>query len=164
MPKSLFGYTDFEDETQTELVDGLFARWDTVYQNWLFGEYGKSAWLEDVLTDDPEAREWKDMHWCLYCHFTGDYDGLHYRWIEASDWLSEHSDMTKWPTSLESYRRELRSLYSIPVLCPIPHALPVTPEIIDALPVGPNMPNLPNEFYQRRSNRIKKQREFYYGY
>ena len=175
MPGSLgplFGYSDFEYETRSEIVGKLFARWDTVFQNWLGGEYGKSVWLEDVLTADPEAQDLKDIHWCLYCHFTGDYDGVYYNWVEASDWLLEHSGLRRWPLSLRDYKRELELL--TPVACPIPSALPVipvlepirrvkrhniTPEEYDALPVGPSMPNLP---VARRSTRVKKARDFYY--
>jgi hypothetical protein len=187
MPGSLgplFGYSDFEYDTRSEIVGKLFTRWDTVFQNWLGGEYGKSVWLEDVLTADPEAQDLKDIHWCLYCHFTGDYDGKYYNWVEASDWLLEHSGLRKWPLSLREYKRELELF--------IPNALPVTPEIIDALPVGPNMPNLPIPVLEpirrvklhnvcdleelsaseesdlepviRRSKRVKYARDFYYGY
>jgi hypothetical protein len=133
MPSPLFGYSDFEYDTRSEIVDKLFTRWDTVFQNWLGGEYGNKVWLEDVLTADPEAQDLKDIHWCLYCHFTGDYDGKYYNYVEASDWLLEHSGFSRWPLSLKEFKREIM----------IPTALPVTPEIIDALPVGPNMPNLP---------------------
>jgi hypothetical protein len=130
MSSPLFGYSDFEYETRSEIVDKLFTRWDTVFQNWLGGEYGNKVWLEDVLTADPEAQDLKDIHWCLYCHFTGDYDGKYYNYVEASDWLLEHSGLRRWPLSLREFKREIM----------IPSALP---EIIDALPVGPNMPNLP---------------------
>ena len=175
MSSPLFGYSDFEYETRSEIVDKLFARWDTVFQNWLGGEYGKNVWLEDVLTADPEAQDLKDIHWCLYCHFTGDYDGKYYNYLEASDWLLEHSGLRRWPLSLREYKRELELL--TPVICPIPCALPVIPVLepikrrkVDLEELTPSEESdlesvaLPVEPVVRRSKRVKYARDFYYGY
>jgi hypothetical protein len=150
----IFGYTDFDFETRSEIVDKFFARCDTVFSNWLAGEYASYCSLEDAICDDPEARDLKDIHWCLYCHFTGDYDGKYYNYLEASDWLVEHMGMTQWPTRVSRVVPQFQSARTFSMHGPSGEVEHV-PVVQYARPVA---------HVARRSTRVKKQREFYYGF
>jgi hypothetical protein len=162
MSSSLFGYTDFQPETRVELAQKIFARMNTVFSNWLAGEY-KNPVLKEVLEDDVEVNNLQDLYWCLWCHFNGNCSGLGYYCPDAHDWLAEEMEMTQWPTrvtrvtmpdfqrartfSMHGPNGEVIHVNTVPK----PHSSRAL--FIDNV-----------EQVSRRSTRAKKQREFYYGF
>ena len=166
----IFGYTNFNPETRVELVEKIFGRMSTIYSNWLYGEY-KDASLRDCIECDPEVRDMQGLHWCLWCHFTGDYSGVGYYCPDAHDWLAEKLESATWPTRatrvvgtnniVVSLFQRAGSVCAFSMHGPsgeVEHVGELMTVAVEHV-IEPMTERAP-----RKSARNKKQREFYYGF
>ena len=166
----LFGpYSDFLFSTRQEVIKQIYEAYDVVFNKWLAGEYDPTESLREAMVYDDKATDLRDVHWTLWSYYPDDRSDCQEYWCpKPDDWLKYHSNMTMWPT--RDYRTGqffgARTFFmhgpsgeveSIPVALPValPVAIPTLQPIKRALPV---------EQVARRSNRVKRQREFYYGY
>lgn len=78
---SLFGYTEFGNETRNNFRERIFERMDTVYSNWLYGEYDDCE-LDYIIENDLEVRNMCYMYESLWATFRV---GTNY--IDKFDWL-----------------------------------------------------------------------------
>ena len=154
------GYTSFSNETRLEFIEHIFDRMDTVYSNWLYGEYHDSD-LQCVLDDDHETNEMIHMFEILHYKFRPELVSTHLMTVDKWDWLADRLEMTYFPR-----RQTCRGIIidcdsesddfdddSIPVLEPQNQAFV---NVILGIGSDAHAP--------RRSARVKKQREFYYGF
>jgi hypothetical protein len=166
---NLFGFTDFSKETRTKFRDCIYDRMDTVYSNWLYGEYDSAtciADLECVLDDDPEVNEMCVMYGILYRTFKP-----HRTFTNVSkfDWLAERAGLDSFPTRETNY-------YYTPGLirewgdCSDTHRIfsmhgpdGEVQRVRVARPVADRIAR-PVVDTPRRSTRVKYPRDFYYGY
>jgi hypothetical protein len=166
-PQSIFGYTEFSNETRDKFLGQIYNRMDTIFGNWLYGEYYDCD-LRCAIEDDVEVNDLCTLYDFLHDSFRSDVNER-YNMIGFQQWLWCRHGLTGNPSrACESYFKSVDSrartfsmhgpdgeVQRVPCevarpvdFCPIPVALPV--ELVEHVP--------------RRSTRAKKQREFYYGF
>jgi len=154
--KSILGWTEFSDETRDMFLKRIYDRMDTIFGNWLYGEY-EYCDLRCAIESDGDVNHLCYLYDLLHDTFRFDVN-KRYNMIGVKQWLWVRHALDHYPT------REMRKYYvhgpdgevqrvpcevARPVdFCPIPVALPV--ESVEHEP--------------RRSTRVKRQTEFYYGF
>jgi hypothetical protein len=88
---SLYGFTEFGNETRDKFRDTIFERMDTVFSNWLYGEYDDCE-LDYIIENDLEVRSMCSMYESLWATFRV---GVNY--VDKFDWL-ESRGMSHFPT------------------------------------------------------------------
>ena len=155
----LFGpYNDFSYNTRQEIVKQIYEAYDVVFEEWLAGEYYPRQTLKEAMIYDDKATDLRDVHWTLWNYYPT--DRVHYNeyWCPGpEDWLKYNTHMSEWPTCDD--RR-------IPVALPV--ALPVAIPVLEPIRrvKRHNVCDLEDsvEHEPRRSTRVKRQTEFYYGF
>lgn len=88
---SLYGFTEFGNETRDKFRDTIFERMDTVFSNWLGGEYDDCE-LDYIIENDLEVRSMCYIYESLWATFRV---GVNY--VDKFDWL-ESRGMSHFPT------------------------------------------------------------------
>jgi hypothetical protein len=166
--KSILGWTEFPDESRDMFLNRIYDRMDTIFENWLYGEYDDCD-LRCAIEVDGDVNHLCYLYDLLHDAFRFDVNER-YNMIGVKQWLWCRHGLSQYPTramrtyyveSVDSRARTFSmhgpdgEVQRIPCevarpmdFCPIPVALPV--ESVEHVP--------------RRSTRAKKQREFYYGF
>jgi hypothetical protein len=153
---SLYGFTEFGNETRDKFRDTIFERMDTVFSNWLYGEYDDCE-LDYIIENDLEVRSMCSIYESLWATFRV---GINY--VDKFDWL-ESRGMSHFPT--RASRVVSIDNRTIPRLAPI--ALFQRARTFSMHGPSGEVEHVVEPMTERaprRSTRAKKQREFYYGF
>ena len=165
-PKSFFGYTEFSNETRDKFLNRIYDRMDSVFGNWLYGEYDDCD-LRCVIEDDGEVNDLCTLYDFLHDTFRSDVNER-YNMIGVKQWLWCRHELSNYPTrAMRTYYQlfESRSesdVESVDSRALVPCGVwpPVEPNCL----VSHTMGARPVVDTPRRSTRVKYPREFYYGY
>ena len=147
-----FGFTEFSDKTRLEFCERIFDRMDTIYSNWLYGEYSNPN-LEEVIYDDYECNALVHMFEILHYKFRPDLLNWDFE-VTPRDWLAERLLMTQFPSRVT----RIYSANDLRLHRYLSRATIITDCDSDS-DDSESVADTP-----RRSTRVKKQREFYYGF
>ena len=154
----LFGFTDFSKETRTKFRDCIYDRMDTVFMNWVYGEYNDTD-LEYVFDEDPETNELCRMFEILYCNFV---PGPSYEHVSKYHWLADRACLTDFPSRQTFYHYKPNELkMEVKFKRARTFSMHGPDGEVQCVPCGVARPVVDTP---RRSTRVKYPREIYYVY
>jgi hypothetical protein len=159
--KSILGWTEFPDESRDMFLNRIYDRMDTIFGNWLYGEYDDCD-LRCAIESDGDVNHLCYLYDLLHDEFRDDVNER-YNMIGVKQWLWCRHELSNYPT------REMRKYYkSFSMHGPdgeverVPCG--VWPPVESNCLVSHTMVARPVVDTPRRSTRVKYPRDFYYGY
>ena len=155
---SFLGFNDFSDSIRSDFIERIYYRMDTIYSNWLSGEYYDCD-LETCVDSDFEVRELQTVWFLLHRHFRSesiDEFGI----VNGTNWLADRLEMDEFPTRVTRVIVPRDLGYTASGF----QYLRSMPRDFESVCESDSDDSVSVADTPRRSTRVKKQREFYYGF